>query len=961
MLPQWFLQRGGAAVGTAGDLVTHEGAIWIVQHGSIDVFLVPAGAGVSDGAREHLVSVISGQMFVFPQMSTATTHTLFAAIGPNTQFLTMQRREFAAMLDDDDGIALLLPMIDSFFCALPRLTPPPNLPISEFASENRIISSDENRKTIASQVDGLWAHLKQGHATYGGNQTLPRLMPLPSNAWIDLEPESVVSCLSTLQVAEFFNGSEILVAIEDSVRAALSAADDARQKRELDELDRLERKSELGRQAMADALGNLASLFDSSGQKLSVSEDALLGACRLIGKTIDVTFKASANAAASGAKRDPVKDIAEASGIRTRIVALKGEWWHKDNGPLLVFSEKARDPIALLPLKSGVYQAVSPTTGETIRVDAVRASEFAKFGYMFYRGLPKRILHARDMLKFATQGIRFEMLGIAGISMTAALLAMAIPVASGYLFDDIFPAANHTQMLQVVAMLFLASIVNLLLEATRSLLLLRIEGKASSDLQTAVWDRVLNLPIPFFRQYAAGDLATRINGINDIRQALSGAVMSSIVNAVFSLFNVFLMLHYSAKLTAIALILVAVAMMFNMVIAYFRVRVTAATTELNGAVAGRILEYLGGITKLRVTGSEARAFANWSVDFANQKRLSMRAGVLANISQVFGVVFPLISNVAIFSFIASVAFDRNDVHFSTGDFIAFSVVFTLFLNAMLGLVRTGMTVVDVMPMYQRTKPILETAPEVDEHKDDPGILDGAIELTNINFSYSVDTALILNDVSLRIEPGEFVALVGASGSGKSTLLRLMLGFEKPSQGDIYYDKHNIRDIDIGALRRQLGVVLQSGRIMSGDIFKNIIGSTSLLLSDAWDAARACGLDKDIESMPMQMHTIVSDGGGTLSGGQRQRLLIARAIVHKPRIIFFDEATSALDNQTQAIVSASMEKLNATRIVIAHRLSTIINADRIYVLDKGRVVQSGTYSELMQHEGLFAELAKRQIA
>jgi len=220
---------------------------------------------------------------------------------------------------------------------------------------------------------------------------------------------------------------------------------------------------------------------------------------------------------------------------------------------------------------------------------------------------------------------------------------------------------------------------------------------------------------------------------------------------------------------------------------------------------------------------------------------------------------------------------------------------------------------------------------------------------------------VLDDVSLRAEPGEFVAIVGPSGAGKSSLLRQLLGFEEPEAGSVYYDDHDLSGLNVQAVRRQMGVVLQNGRLMSGTIFQNIAGVSQLTMDQAWEAARMAGLDRDVEMMPMGMFTFLGEGASTISGGQRQRLMIARAIASRPRILLFDEATSALDNRSQAIVSSSMDNLKATRIVIAHRLSTIISAGRIYVLVAGRIVQSGTYAELMEREGPFWYLATRQIA
>jgi ABC-type bacteriocin/lantibiotic exporter with double-glycine peptidase domain len=231
----------------------------------------------------------------------------------------------------------------------------------------------------------------------------------------------------------------------------------------------------------------------------------------------------------------------------------------------------------------------------------------------------------------------------------------------------------------------------------------------------------------------------------------------------------------------------------------------------------------------------------------------------------------------------------------------------------------------------------------------------------VSFRYGADGPPILEDVSLSVEPGEFVALVGPSGSGKSTLLRLLLGFDSPSTGTVYYDGHDLASVDVSAVRGQIGVVLQSSRLMAGDVFTNIVGSAPLTMDEAWAAAEMAGVADDIRAMPMGMHTLVSDGASTLSGGQRQRLLIARALVRRPRLVFFDEATSALDNRSQEIVSRSLERTNATRLVIAHRLSTIRHADRILVIERGHVVQAGSFDALARQPGLFAQLIARQVA
>jgi ATP-binding cassette subfamily C protein len=363
------------------------------------------------------------------------------------------------------------------------------------------------------------------------------------------------------------------------------------------------------------------------------------------------------------------------------------------------------------------------------------------------------------------------------------------------------------------------------------------------------------------------------------------------------------------------------------------------------------------VGKLRVAGAERRAYALWAERFAEQRRRAIEAQRFANLQTAFNATYSVLTLLALFA-MAGLSAEEG---LTTSGFLAFNAAFGQFQAAALSMISLLSTVLTLVPIYERLKPILTTVPEVDSTKADAGDLTGDVELGHISFRYKEDGPLILDDVSIRARPGEFVALVGPSGSGKSTCLRLLLGFEQPASGSIYFDGQDLPSLDIHSVRRQIGVVLQNGRPMVGSLFSNIVGEGDLGIDAAWEAARMAGLEEDIRAMPMGMHTVVSEGAGTFSGGQRQRLLIARALVHRPRILLFDEATSALDNRTQEIVSQSLERLKATRIVVAHRLSTILRADRIYVMKSGRVVEQGTYEDLVRQGGLFARLVERQTA
>jgi ATP-binding cassette subfamily C protein len=358
--------------------------------------------------------------------------------------------------------------------------------------------------------------------------------------------------------------------------------------------------------------------------------------------------------------------------------------------------------------------------------------------------------------------------------------------------------------------------------------------------------------------------------------------------------------------------------------------------------------------RLRVAGAEARAFAVWAERFAQQRRWAYQTRTISNSLAVFNAAFPTLALISVFGVIAA-----SPTKPSTGAVLAMVAAFGGLLAALSSLSVNALMVVRVMPLLENIRPILETPPEVKPEKIHPGQLNGVVEVRQVTFRYTVHGPIILDTVSVEAKPGELIALVGPSGSGKSTLLRLLLGFETPASGAIYYDDQDLAELDLSALRRQIGVVLQNSTLLPGDIFSNIVGASALPLEAAWEAARRAGLEADIRQLPMGMHTIISEGGKTFSAGQRQRLMIARAIVNRPRLLFLDEATSALDNPTQASVVQGLETLQATRIVIAHRLSTVMRADRLYVFERGRVVQSGTYAELAEAAGPFRDLIRRQ--
>ncbi len=299
-------------------------------------------------------------------------------------------------------------------------------------------------------------------------------------------------------------------------------------------------------------------------------------------------------------------------------------------------------------------------------------------------------------------------------------------------------------------------------------------------------------------------------------------------------------------------------------------------------------------------------------------------------------------------------------HVSVADYYAFNSAYAYISSAFSALAAIALTVATIKPSLDIIMPLMEAVPEQQNDKETVTNISGAIELSHLSFRYSPEGPMIIDDLSLTIPARQYVAVVGRTGCGKSTLMRLLLGFEKPTKGAIFYDRKDTRHLDMRSVRRLIGTVMQDGTLFGGSIFENItISAPTLTLDDAWKAAELAGIADSIREMPMGMHTVLQDGGGGISGGQRQRLMIARAIAPKPKLLLLDEATSALDNITQKQVSEALDRMRCTRIVIAHRLSTIRHCDRILVLDQGKIVEDGTYEQLMEKKGFFAELVERQ--
>jgi NHLM bacteriocin system ABC transporter ATP-binding protein len=586
------------------------------------------------------------------------------------------------------------------------------------------------------------------------------------------------------------------------------------------------------------------------------------------------------------------------------------------------------------------------------------ARGLATSALVFYRALSPESRRASDLLRFVAPVVRGEFRTLLAAGVVAGLLGLIVPAVTAVAVDDAIPRADRPQLGLLCAFLVAVGLAIASFQAVQGLALVRVKGRLESTLLPAAWDRFLNLPARFFAREEAGDLALRAMGLSRVIEVLASTSVATLLVGVFSLMNVAVLFAINWRLALAAAGLIAVSPLPVLATLPALWRCQRSIARVQGKISGLLLTMLGGIARLRVAGAERRAFARWAEHYRQQLELSVRSQRLSDRLLLFGDVWPLVVLMVVFAAAAGL----GPSALSAGEFLAFNLALTQGVAAVIGVSRGFLPLLNALEQYERFQPILEAVPEASEARGAPVTLGGAIRLTGVSFRYDPDGPLVLDSVSLQVLPGEFVAVVGPSGSGKSTLLRLLLGFETPTDGVIAYDGRELATLDVHEVRRQLGVVLQDAQLFPGDVSSNIIGMSShRSAEDALEAAELAGLADDLAQMPMGIHTVIGDGGGALSGGQRQRLILARALAGRPKILLLDEATSALDNRTQAVVSRNIltRLLGTSRLVIAHRLSTVVDADRIYVLNEGRVVQSGRYAQLIREPGPFQDLARRQ--
>lgn len=938
-----------------------------VQSGTLAIFAVSIHDRTLKGKRRYLFSVKAGEM-LFPARVTSIESSckLLAVSLEATELQVISRDDYGdrLLIDLQRAIAPLEDWLYRLQSALSSLSPSRRpTPIHH---HGLLLPGEIYQPTQGKMI---WTRLLYGRARLGGMDCLEIT---PATGWIPLSTSLWCEAISTVELDVGYEekrlDSTLLTGLDTAQSYVLRGIQQLEQREREHEYQRFHDRERLNADAMTQTLSKFVSVFHPLSSPTAEPEpamhltpnEALLAAAGAVGRSLGIAIGSPSASADTRRHQDPLEAIARASQIRIRRVTLRNEWWKKDGGALLTYTLDTHQPVALLPYSETAYQVFNPLQQSRQPCSAAIAATLSPKAYTFYRPLPATI-QPLTLLQFALRGRVKELITILIAGVAATLLGMITPQATALLIDQAIPSANHQLLLQITLGLAATVFGTTLFQLVQGIAIMRLETHADSVTQSAVWDRLLKLKASFFHQYSIGDLSSRVSAISQIRQKLGHTIIKSLFSSIFSLLNLGLLFYYSLPLALVATLVAGVNGAVTIGSGVLTLKKVRPLLEQQGTLFGMMVQLIHGVTKFRIAGAESRAFAYWGRHYSHQLKLTLSAqGIEDNlvvINQLLSALTPAVQFAVATALLHDAQISGGD--FSTGTFLAFNVAFGTFIGGATSLSTTVIDVLEILPIWQRTQPILYAQPEVDLSQADPGRLAGQLIADRVEFRYRPDGPLTLDAVSIRAEPGEFIALVGPSGSGKSTLLRLILGFDQPESGTLYFDGQDASGLDMTAVRRQLGVVLQNSRLMSASIFENISSNAVISMDEAWEAARMAGLADDITSMPMGMHTIVSEGGTNLSGGQRQRLLIARSLALRPRILLFDEATSALDNHTQVVVSESLDRLKVTRIVVAHRLSTIRNADRIYVLEKGRVVQVGDFQELASEEGLFRQLIQRQ--
>lgn len=922
-----------------------EGSIWFIEKGAVNLFSIDTESNV-----RTLLAHFDSQSMLFP--ITGRGQQRIAAITEGeTQLVKIPIEKAKSPFQEDATL------LNRWINRLARFYQGEMLLKTEQVVTKEAVDLDSGKKVSLPRAlhpgdkeKVGWVEIQKGEVEFLGHRELSiaedhEPFPLTYHGWIETTKPA------TLQSQSIPANWDQSLQLFHSLFLGYVAKKLSRLKDEEKTTRTLSVESEEKR--FHQALGEMAAVLQPFEElRFYGGIDPLLLAMNRVGKSIRVTFE-EVERKEEGNVLALVEKIAKTGHTKTRVVRLVGQWWKRDSGNLLAFYGDEATPCALIRRRLGYYELWDSKTGKSKRVTKEVAASLVNTAFSFYPLFPDEVCDARGVIRFFWKHHRSEFIPLFGYSFLNALFALFPPIATAILLTKVIPDHNLSLFWQVTGGLLGSAISAALFLYFRALTLSRVEGLASNQLQSAFWDRLLKLPASYFRKDPSGDLMMRVISIERMRKLLSGGVARALFSGIFALLYLLLMSIYSPILTLVAFSIIVVHFVLTYIVSRVYIRYEKKVFDRQGEINSFIVQIVSAVGKLRIAGAERSAFARWASQFAKMESIAMRSQLIRNLVTVMGAILPLVLYLAIFATLVA----KQSI--SIGIFLAFNTAFSSFYLAMIAMGNTIIDIVPVFPLWQRIKVIITEPQEEKEDRLDPGELTGEILVDEVSFRYNHEGPPTLNQVHLTVHPKEFIGIVGPSGCGKSTLLRMLLGFEEPQGGAVYYGERNLNTLALPALRQQMGVVLQTGGIIQGSIYENLACGGNYTEEEVRRVLELSGFIRDLERLPMGLHTHLSMGGGTFSGGQRQRLLIARALLAKPKILLLDEATSALDNQNQREVTETFNQLEITRIVIAHRLNTLKEADRIYVMEKGEIVQHGSFEELANQEGLFLHMLKRQ--
>jgi len=957
--------QSGTPVSCAGNLPLDMGDpefVWFIETGAVDLFLVERRGGVEESAPQHLLRADYGRLLpgVAPQ-EAQTTLGLIAKGLPGTVLRRLPRAALAALRN-----AELAEHVDAWLMDVSTILsrdvlnrPRPDV-LVESGQPARTLSGTLSARRgvvwVSPPADaGLFMDIidPMGEEPDGG----PRMatVPLTPASWLTLTAEANLSARSSEALAEEGLLLSSLAAFHavafslERLNRGLAVVDQAN-------LDRARATSR-----RTDEEGARRRLFNVYGlpEPGGADDSGLLEALRIIGRHEGIEFKWPDRAAGTGGAAG-LGDVLAASGVRGRRVRLAQEdrWWIGDSGAILAFRAGDGQPVALLPGVLGPYHEVDPVDRRKTRVTAERAAALQADAWVFQQPLPSAAAGLRDLLRLATRGLtrdfaRFLLAGLLG-----GLVMLLPAVVLGIIVDGVIPAREAGLLYLAGGALAAFALIRGLLHVLQGMALMRLEGRVTSRVETAFWDRLLRLPPGFLHRYSAGELAMRGMTFQRLRDAVQGVVAEGLLSIVFLSPAFLLIFFYDAALGAVTAAFGLLSLIVTVALGLRQISPHGRVIRTVQGLAGRLFQIINGISKLRVGGAEGSAFAVWARDYREQKQAELELGAFESHLRAFGAALPLLA--AALLLLAATLPDGETM--TAGNFLVVYTLFMLFQNAVVRLGASFGAVAAITPALDQVRPFLAQPPEISAEGEPVDTLGGEIAFDHVSFRYDPDGPMILDDVSIRARPGEFVAIAGESGAGKSTLFRLALGLDQPSGGAVYYDGRDLKHLNLKQVRRRIGTVPQAVQLHPQDLWDNIVGDNEdATIDDAWEAARLAAVDNEIAAMPMGMMTNVGASASVTSGGESQRIVIAHALLRNPRIVLLDEATNWLDNDSQSTIMDNLAELTSTRLVIAHRLSTLRQADHIYVMRAGKVVQEGSFEELSAAEGVFRDLVRRQMA